>query len=194
VADPSPSTTPQLNSGGGVTQSGEIKNARNSLSREVLEVCLQITTIFNLFITYGDQFANPNDYDELYYELIRNEEDVEMFCNIIDFCEAEGEVRRLLWQHVENFRSILVHFSTKLDYYASSQGHTSLTPDQVVTVIKANYGTLKLNLLENLAVLFPHRENPHELAFFKSYLRSMIVSSRYAVTLPSVRFAFEKHP
>jgi len=33
---------------------------------------IEVATIFNLFITYGDTFLpSPADYDELYYELIR---------------------------------------------------------------------------------------------------------------------------
>lgn len=35
---------------------------------------LQVVNIFNLFITYGDTFlATTNSYDELYYELNREE-------------------------------------------------------------------------------------------------------------------------
>ena len=37
-----------------------------------LHSCLQVATIFNLFITYGDTFLpNPVTYDELYYEIMR---------------------------------------------------------------------------------------------------------------------------
>ena len=35
---------------------------------------MQVVNIFNLFITYGDTFlATTNSYDELYYELNREE-------------------------------------------------------------------------------------------------------------------------
>ena len=38
----------------------------------VFAVALQVTVIFNLFITYGDTFLpSPSSYDELYYELVR---------------------------------------------------------------------------------------------------------------------------
>lgn len=38
----------------------------------VFSVALQVTVIFNLFITYGDTFLpSPSSYDELYYELVR---------------------------------------------------------------------------------------------------------------------------
>lgn len=37
-------------------------------------ICFQVVNIFNLFITYGDTFlATTNSYDELYYELNREE-------------------------------------------------------------------------------------------------------------------------
>ena len=39
---------------------------------DVFTVALQVTVIFNLFITYGDTFLpSPSSYDELYYELVR---------------------------------------------------------------------------------------------------------------------------
>ena len=39
---------------------------------ETIELAMSITTILNLFITYGDTFLpSGNDYDYLYYELIR---------------------------------------------------------------------------------------------------------------------------
>jgi len=162
-------------------------------SRKVLEVCLQVTTIFNLFITYGDQFAHPSDYDELYYELIRNKETIESFCNVMDGNQKEGELGRQLTQQVENFRTILVHFSTKLDYWSSTHGHSSLTPEEVLTVIQRNYGSLKLNLLENLAVHFPYSENPQEVPFFRNLTRQLMSSERLFLTVPVVRFEFEKN-
>ena len=174
---------------------------------------MQITTIFNLFITYGDQFANPSHYDELYYELIRNKEALETFCNVLNLschphihflslyptsflcltlilspqtitaAKVEGEIGRQLTQHIENFQNIIVHFSTKLDYFASSRGNTALTPKEVVQVIRSNYGSLKLNLLEYLTVHFPHTENPTEVSFLRSYMKSLVVLSRSSLAL-----------
>lgn len=40
----------------------------------IFHLSLQVVNIFNLFITYGDTFlATTNSYDELYYELNREE-------------------------------------------------------------------------------------------------------------------------
>lgn len=40
----------------------------------IFNLAIQIINIFNLFITYGDTFlATTNSYDELYYELNREE-------------------------------------------------------------------------------------------------------------------------
>lgn len=40
----------------------------------IFHLAIQIINIFNLFITYGDTFlATTNSYDELYYELNREE-------------------------------------------------------------------------------------------------------------------------
>lgn len=40
----------------------------------IFHLAIQIVNIFNLFITYGDTFlATTNSYDELYYELNREE-------------------------------------------------------------------------------------------------------------------------
>ena len=39
---------------------------------KVFDLAIQITNIFNLFITYGDTFLpSPTSYDELYYEVVR---------------------------------------------------------------------------------------------------------------------------
>jgi len=161
-------------------------------SRLILEVSLQVTTIFNLFITYGDQFANAADYDELYYEIIRNKDVVEHFCNVMSGHQQESDLGRQLTQQIENFRTILVHFSTKLDYWSSTHGHSALSPEEVMGVIRTNYASLKLNLVENLAVIFPYAENPQETAFFTKVLRQLSASGRLFVTIPSIQFEFER--
>lgn len=41
---------------------------------------MQLLNVFNMFITFGDQFLpSLEDYDELYFELLRAEKDVRNF-------------------------------------------------------------------------------------------------------------------
>lgn len=53
----------------------------------IFHLSLQVVSIFNLFITYGDTFlATTNSYDELYYELNREEK-------VFTELHAMGELR-----------------------------------------------------------------------------------------------------
>ena len=133
--------------------------------------------------------------------------------------QQESDLGRQLTQQIENFRTILVHFSTKLDYWSSTHGHSSLTPEEVFNfyfflsffwflvslfpfphpqpqkvmgVIRTNYASLKLNLVENLGVIFPYAENPQEIAFFTKLLRQLSATGRLFVVIPIIQFEFEK--
>lgn len=49
------------------------------VSKGLIDYNLQITTMLNFFITYGDTFLHStNYYDELYYELVRNSKFLEV--------------------------------------------------------------------------------------------------------------------
>lgn len=52
-------------------------------SHEVQLLSVQIVTVFNLFITYGDTFLpSPSDYDDLYYELMRVSKLLDLFYSL----------------------------------------------------------------------------------------------------------------
>merc|ERR1712227_1128711 len=50
-----------------------VANESNLIKKvNVFNICSQVVTIFNVFITYGDTFLpSASSYDELYYELVR---------------------------------------------------------------------------------------------------------------------------
>jgi len=49
---------------------------------EVKTLLIQIGNIFNIFITFGETLLKAEDYDKLYYEMIRNERIIQQICHL----------------------------------------------------------------------------------------------------------------
>ncbi|KJE93802.1 hypothetical protein CAOG_04545 [Capsaspora owczarzaki ATCC 30864] len=144
----------------------------------------QIVSVFNLFITYGDTFlANPTNYDELYYEIMRVHE---VFHALYEDAKrhytSEGEWRdtaRRVMANIVNILSIINHFSPKIEAWTAENQVASVTPEQVLAVIKNNYDTLTLKLQDNLDQYDKYAENPREVSFFRTAVRHLVVDTRH---------------
>jgi hypothetical protein len=148
---------------------------------ETMALAAELTTIFNLFITYGDIFlSQPSDYDQLYYELIRESKAIEVFSYYADRSDRVGA----LAHNLDNMNTIIRHFTSKIDQWeaANSQNFIS-APDQVMELIRSNYETLKLTLQDDLDTYEPYLENPHEVPFFRQLIRTIVADYRSAVDL-----------
>lgn len=149
----------------------------------IFHLSSKIVTIFNTFITYGDTFLpNPNSYDELYYEVIRMHQ---VFDNIysmaLRYTTNDGESKdsaARLTNHLVNIRAIVNHFTPKVDAWAAAQQLSSLTEEQVLEVVKANYDTLTLKLQDNLDQFERYSEKPKETGYFTQLVRSITIEVR----------------
>ncbi|KAL5470714.1 hypothetical protein EMCRGX_G028720, partial [Ephydatia muelleri] len=128
-----------------------------------------IVRIFNLFITYGDTFLpNPAIYDDLYYELIRMRKVFDDIY-IMGVKHSNGplkEVCERLLSHIVNVRAISTHFVPKIDHWCTANEIASITPDQVLDVVRSNYDSLTLKLIDGLDHYDRYTEKPKETLFF----------------------------
>ncbi|XP_065071872.1 armadillo-like helical domain-containing protein 3 [Rhopilema esculentum] len=154
----------------------------------IFDLALRIVNIFNVFVTYGDTFlATPTSYDDLYYEIIRVHQ---IFDNLYLLAlrhssgdsEWKSSASRLASSLV-NLKAIIHHFTPKIDSWANAHHSSSLTEDQVLGVIRSNYDTLTLKLIENLESYKKYTETPKETAFFTQLTRSITCRIRDSIAI-----------
>ena len=146
---------------------------------EIQFLCERITSIFNLFITYGDIFLpDGSDYDFLYYELIRVSALLDQFHELVE----KQTPKSVLFLQTENIKTITVHFRTKINKWAQKHPEKGLTPNEVTNVIRNNYESLKLTLLDNLDSYLPFSENS-ESAFLKQILKTLIFDFKSTISI-----------
>eukprot|EP00731_Ephydatia_muelleri_P021105 Em0013g832a len=151
-----------------------------------LMLSIEIVRIFNLFITYGDTFLpNPAIYDDLYYELIRMRKVFDDIY-IMGVKHSNGplkEVCERLLSHIVNVRAISTHFVPKIDHWCTANEIASITPDQVLDVVRSNYDSLTLKLIDGLDHYDRYTEKPKETLFFTQLVRSVAQDVRGSVLL-----------
>ncbi|EDV20767.1 uncharacterized protein TRIADDRAFT_31410, partial [Trichoplax adhaerens] len=160
---------------------------------DIFATILEALTIFNLFITYGDTFLpNPKEYDELYYEIIRMHQ---VFDNVHSMSlrhtnengiwkESSTKVTRAL----VNIRSIISHFTLKIDYFSASHDGQSLTSEQVLSVVRNNYDSLTLKLQDSLDQFERYAEKPKHTSFFTQLVRSITSAVRRTIPLANLDY------
>lgn len=79
---------------------------------------------------------------------------------------------------MENISAIVAHFSQRIEAWSRANEGAALSPDDVLQVIKRNYGSLKLTLLDNLDVFAPYMENPGQVSFFRQYIRLLVSDTK----------------
>jgi hypothetical protein len=142
---------------------------------ETLDLVQTALTIFNLFITYGDTFLpSGNDYDFLYYEMIRESKTLIALQELVEK-HAAGTVLSL---HMENIAAIVAHFKSRIDLWTKSNSGAVISPEEVLTLIKRNYGSLKLTLLDNLDSFQTYSENPSQVNFFRQFNRVLAADAK----------------
>lgn len=178
---PATGSTPVV-PGGTVPAGGEAVGASLTLSKQQVSICMQVVTVLNLFITYGDSFLpSPSDYDDLYYEIMRVSKTLEHFYAIAEKYEhsqeglqahhvpvvgstdshppsdvhADVDAHGLATLSMLNIKTIISHFSGKIQQWNFAHPEVTLTPDMVLRIIKDNYDSLKLKLQENLDYFEP---------------------------------------
>lgn len=167
----------------------------------IFHLSLQVVNIFNLFITYGDTFlATTNSYDELYYELNREEKvftEIHAMGKVVKIlsvetkliifklvlryttmpdCEYKDDVIKLL-NALVNILAIVKHFQNKIKEWLAEQGLSTPTEEQILDVVRKNYD-LTLKLQDSLDQYERYTETPLHTNFFKLMVRDVVNDTR----------------
>lgn len=150
-------------------------------------ILLKVVAIFNIFITFGDTFLpNPEAYDYLYYDVLRMRqifENLALFANrYISIPEWKEHVTRLIFQ-MSNLKSIISHFGPKIDTWSQANHISSLSEQQVLDVVRANYDTLILKLEDNLDQYERYSERPYETQFFNQLVRRITNEAKSSIDM-----------
>lgn len=78
--------------------------------------------------------------------------------------------------------AIINHFSPKVDSWAAANQLSSLTEEQVLDVVRANYDSLTLKLQDSLDQYERYSEKPRENAFFTNLVRAVVMDVRKSVS------------
>uniref|UniRef100_A0A4W4HRX2 Armadillo-like helical domain-containing protein n=1 Tax=Electrophorus electricus TaxID=8005 RepID=A0A4W4HRX2_ELEEL len=154
----------------------------------IFQLALQVVSLFNMFITYGDTFLpTPSSYDELYYEIVRMHQVFDnLYCMVLRVSTNVGQWKEpasKVTYALVNVRAIINHFNPKIESYAAVNHISQLSEDQVLEVVRSNYDTLTLKLQDGLDQFERYSEQPKETAFFKELVRSISVNVRKNVSL-----------
>lgn len=158
----------------------------------VFDLAIQIVNIFNLFITYGDTFLpSPTSYDELYYEIIRVHQIFDnLYSLALRYISSDNELKvsaNKLSSCLVNVRAIIHHFAPKIDNWSQENGKSSLTETEVLDVIRGNYETLTLKLMEGLDSYARYCEQPQEGSFFTQLVRGIIHRVRGSINIANLQ-------
>ncbi|KAL1285028.1 UPF0668 protein C10orf76 -like protein [Trichinella pseudospiralis] len=145
---------------------------------DVFELCSQVLVILNVFITFGDTFLPQTEiYDELYYELLRNNSTLQAMCILPqEYAEKDSpysESAKKLLNGCVNVKAILSHFLPKLD----AAGCSVLSKEQILAIVRQSYVTLSLKLQENLDNFSRYQEKSAEVEFFTNIVRSVVIET-----------------
>lgn len=65
-----------------------------------------------------------------------------------------------------NVKSIIYHFTPRIDAWSTANHIPSLTEQQVLEIVRTNYDSLTLKLEDDLDQYDRYQENPHNTNFF----------------------------
>lgn len=144
----------------------------------IFVLATQVINIFNFFISYGDTFLRTTQsYDELYYELNREEKIFsEIHALVLRYSamtdtEFKEDVLKLL-NSLVNVLQIIKHFNQKIKEWLASKSLSTPSEDQILNIVRENYD-LTLKLLENLDSFERYNEQKHN-AFFNGIVAEVI--------------------
>ena len=139
---------------------------------EYLSLIINIGKIFNIFITNGETLLTPDQYDDLFYEIIRHKELLQRFYSSVNSLESGGE-NSLLYEWMNVF-TIEQHFSNFINSWCDQNPGSTMSSQQVKGIIRSNYDSLRLSLNEKLLYYDPYCENPKEVNYFRHLLRLLV--------------------
>jgi len=154
----------------------------------VFNICSQVVTIFNVFITYGDTFLpSASSYDELYYELVRCHQTFDnLYSMALRYSTCGGEHKDTamrITNSLVNIRAITSHFQPRIEAWLAKEQLSTPTEDQILDVVRANYDSLTLKLQDSLDQYDNYAENPTYTGFFTSLVRSIVADTRQKIVL-----------
>ncbi len=79
-------------------------------------------------------------------------------------------------------RSIINHFTPKIDAWSAANHISSLTEQQVLEIVRTNYDSLTLKLEDDLDQYERYNENPNEAGFFNVLTRRIISDTRVSLS------------
>nr|ALS04509.1 UPF0668 protein C10orf76-like protein [Acartia pacifica] len=154
----------------------------------VFTICLQISTVFNIFITYGDTFLpSAASYDELYYELVRCQDVFDnLYTMSLRYSMSGGEFKDTsikVTNSLINIRAITAHFQPRIEAWLSAQQISTPSEADILKVVQSNYDSLTLKLQENLDHYEAYAEHPFHTPFFTNLVRNMVIDYRQHIVL-----------
>merc|ERR550519_2617645 len=154
----------------------------------VFNICSQVVTIFNVFITYGDTFLpSASSYDELYYELVRCHHTFDNFHSMaLRYSTCGGEHKDTamrITNSLVNIRAITSHFQPRIEAWLAKEQLSTPTEEQILDVVRDNYDSLTLKLQDSLDHYDSYVENPAYISFFTSLVRSIVSDTRQKIVL-----------
>ncbi|KAI6650904.1 hypothetical protein LOD99_5744 [Oopsacas minuta] len=154
---------------------------------DIMLIMDRILVIFNMFITYGDTFlSSPKIYDELFYEIIRENNAFEKIDEVLKKRPVEYvENVPKLKDSLQNLLAIVRYFVPKIDKYSLDNQKSSLTSDDVMSLIQANYESLTLKLQENLHS-FDRFDEKNEKTFFNHLVCSITTDFRSRISVKTI--------
>jgi Domain of unknown function (DUF1741) len=152
----------------------------------IFHLVIQVINIFNLFITYGDTFlATTNSYDELYYEILREEKVfgeihamVVRYTSMPDYDHKE-DVLKLL-NALVNILAIVKHFNIKIKEMLTEKSLSTPTEEQILEVVRKNYD-LTLKLQDSLDIYERYAEKPKHIGFFTNIVKDVVTDTRKTI-------------
>ena len=84
---------------------------------------------------------------------------------------------------MSNIKSIINHFTPKIDAWSTTNHVASLTEEQVLEIVRTNYDSLTLKLEDDLDQYERYNENPTEKTFFTT----LVKFSTFCLFLKSTR-------
>eukprot|EP01147_Barroeca_monosierra_P005788 gene5788-7284_t len=156
-----------------------IQNKEHFLATfDVFDFISKIITIINLFITYGDTFLpDPNTYDLLYYEIIRERKHYDTLKDLATrhrlFHEKYADSAARIDTEMCNIRDIIDHFAPKIAAWLATNKEETLDPDRVLGIVRENYETLTLKLQDSLDKYDRYTEGQSQMALMTRISRNI---------------------
>ena len=167
-----------------------------------------MVTIFNIVILHGEAlFPDEHSHYEVFYEILRNQElfnnlntigsfpistsqyflsfpDIYLFFSHSETAmsnSAGGDVgtsKAVVSLNLVNIQIAAAHFQFKIEAWTQLNGYSTISPEQVYTLIHQNLGTLELKKLEKLELYERYSEHPQQMNFFRGFLRGVVGDCR----------------